>query len=228
MRFVMCHGGDFLMGDADGAADETPHHITLSQPFFIGAFPVTYGQWCRVMEEKPDPQHDKNTPVIRATWDDAMEFCRRLTRFPQELDAGRTYRLPSEAEWEYACRAGSTTTYPWGDDRQQTVDHCWYVANASGRPQQVGQKTANQWGLSDMLGNVWEWCSDWYAEDFYLCSPPVDPVGPDAGLCRVIRGGGWGDTARFCRSACRGKASPDNHGSAIGFRIVCSSTRPWG
>ena len=227
MRFVMCHGGDFLMGDAEGVADETPHRITLSQPFFIGAFPVTYGQWCRVMEEKPDPQRDKNTPVIRVTWNDAIEFCRRLTRFPQELDAGRTYRLPSEAEWEYACRAGSTTTYPWGNDRQEIADHCWYVANAGGRPQQVGQKAVNQWGLSDMLGNVWEWCSDWYAEDFYLCSPPVDPVGPDAGLCRVIRGGSWGDSAGYCRPACRGKEPPENLGSGIGLRVVCSSKGPW-
>ena len=227
MRFVMCHGGNFLMGDAEGAADETPHRITLSQPFFIGEFPVTYGQWCRVMEEKPDPQRDTNTPVIRVSWDHAMDFCRRLTRFPQELDAGRTYRLPSEAEWEYACRAGSTTTYPWGDDRKQIADHCWYVANAGGRPQQVGQKTANQWGISDMLGNVWEWCSDWYAEDFYLCSPPVDPVGPDAGSHRVIRGGSWGDSAGYCRPACRGKEPPENLGSGIGLRVVCSSKGPW-
>jgi formylglycine-generating enzyme required for sulfatase activity/serine/threonine protein kinase len=227
MRFVMCQGGDFLMGDAEGAADETPHRITLSQPFFIGEFPVTYGQWCRVMEERPDPQRDTNTPMIRVTWTDAMEFCRRLTQFPQELHAGRTYRLPSEAEWEYACRAGSTTTYPWGNERKQIADHCWYVANAGGRPQQVGQKMANQWGVSDMLGNVWEWCSDWYAEDFYLCSPPVDPVGPDAGSRRVIRGGSWGDSAGYCRPACRGKEPPENPGSGIGLRVVCSSKGPW-
>ena len=227
MRFVMCHGGDFLMGDAEGTADETPHRITLSQPFFLGEFPVTYGQWCRVMEEQPDPQRDTNTPMIRLTWDDAMEFCRRLTQFPKERDAGRTYRLPSEAEWEYACRAGSTTTYPWGNDRQQIADHCWYIANAGGRPQKVGQKTANRWGVSDMLGNVWEWCSDWYAEDFYLCSPEVDPVGPDAGLRRVIRGGSWGDSAGYCRPACRGKESPENLGSGIGLRVVCSSKGPW-
>ena len=227
MQFVMCHGGDFLMGDAEGPADETPHRVTLSEPFFMGTFPVTYGQWCRVMEERVDPHRDAHTPIVRVTWDDAMEFCRRLTRFPQEMDAGRTYRLPSEAEWEYACRAGSTTTYPWGNDRTPIAHHCWYVANAGGRPQQVGQKTANPWGLHDMLGNVWEWCGDWYAENFYQRSPPVDPVGPELGLCRVIRGGGGGDSAGYCRSACRGKESPENLGSGIGLRVVCSSKGPW-
>ena len=227
MHFVMCPGGEFLMGDAEGAADETPHRITLSEPFFIGAFPVTYGQWCRVMAEHADPHSDANTPIVRVSWDDAIEFCRRLTCFPQEMDAGRTYRLPSEAEWEYACRAGSATTYPWGNDRKPIANHCWYVANARGRPQQVGQHQANPWGLHDMLGNVWEWCGDWYAEDFYQHSSPVDPVGPDSGLCRVIRGGSWGDFAGYCRSACRGKASPENHGSAIGLRVVCLSKGPW-
>ncbi len=227
MHFVMCPGGDFLMGDAEGAADEPPHRITLPEPFIIGVFPVTYGQWCRVMAERVDPHRDADTPMVRVSWDDAIEFCRRLTLFPQEMDAGRTYRLPSEAEWEYACRAGSTTTYPWGNDRKPITHHCWYVVNAGGRPQQVGHKQANLWGLHDMLGNVWEWCGDWYAEDFYQHSALVNPVGPDSGLCRVIRGGGWGDSAGYCRSACRGKASPENHGSAIGLRVVCSSKGPW-
>jgi formylglycine-generating enzyme required for sulfatase activity len=109
---------------------------------------VTYGQWCRVMAERVDPHRDADTPMVRVSWDDAIEFCRRLTLFPQEMDAGRTYRLPSEAEWEYACRAGSTTTYPWGNDRKPITHHCWYVVNAGGRPQQVGHKQANLWGAA--------------------------------------------------------------------------------
>ena len=227
MRFMMCPSGYFVMGDAEGAEDEPPHRVTLSRPFFIGVFPVTYGQWCRVMSQDLEPHRDENTPMMRVSWDEAVEFCRRLTRLPQEIAAGRTYRLPSEAEWEHACRAGSTTAHPWGDDRKQITSFCWYVANAGGRPQKVGQKRANPWGLHDMLGNVREWCGDWYAADFYTHSPQVDPVGPASGSYRVTRGGGWGDPAPFCRSACRGKESPENHGSAIGFRVVCQSEGPW-
>jgi len=227
MQFVACPPGSFVMGDAGGRQDAPPHPVTLRAPFSIGVHPVTYGQWCRVMEKAPSPGRSQHCPVTQITWDDAVEFCRRLTRLPEELAAGRVYRLPSEAEWEYACRAGSATPYPWGDDVRRMADYCWYVGNSKGRPQEVGQKWANRWGIHDMLGNVWEWCEDWYADDYYGHGPAADPPGPQAGLQRVIRGGSWGDQVTYCRSGVRGKEFPENGGSGIGMRVVCSSNGPW-
>ena len=142
-------------------------------------------------------------PVETVSWDEAMEFCRRLSAMPAERAARRVYRLPTEAEWEYACRAGTTTRWYCGDDEAGLADVAWFNKNAGGMTHPVGEKKPNAWGLFDMHGNVWQWCSDWFSADYYKQSPPSDPTGPPAGSDRVVRGGNWNYIASYCRSAFR-------------------------
>ncbi len=159
-------------------------------------------------------------PVETVTYEDAMEFCRLLSTTPTERAARRTYRLPTEAEWEYACRAGTTTRWYCGDD-EAGLQECAWFSNSSGRmTHPVGQKKPNAWGLYDMQGHVRQWCSDWYSADYYKQSPPSDPAGPADGRVRVVRGGDWRYNASDCRSACRGYFRPEGHYSTFGFRVV--------
>ena len=132
---------------------------------------------------------------------------------------GVTYRLPTEAEWEYACRAGSSCAWCFGDDESQLEEYAWYSENSGGNTHAVGQKKSNAWGFHDMHGNVWEWCSDWYSEDFFGNSPLEDPKGPERATDRVIRGGAWGDGARGCRSAYRYRVEPGYRCELLGFRV---------
>ena len=150
------------------------------------------------------------------SWDEATEFCKKISRKDR-----KTYRLPTEAEWEYACRAGTTTRFYYGDDPGYALlgDYAWYSDN-SDETHPVGQKTPNAWGLHDMHGNVWEWCADWYASDYYTYTDSLDPQGPDTGSHRVLRGGDWYGIARDCRSARRGLFNPGATGISIGFRVV--------
>jgi formylglycine-generating enzyme required for sulfatase activity len=139
--------------------------------------------------------------VETVSWDDCVEFCRRLSAMPAERAAGRVYRLPSEAEWEYACRAGTTTRWHAGDDEAGLADVAWFTTNAGGMTHPVGQKRPNAWGLYDMHGNVFQWCADWFGADYYKQSPPNDPSGPPAGSNRVVRGGDWLYGPSYCRSS---------------------------
>ncbi|MFM8771882.1 MAG: bifunctional serine/threonine-protein kinase/formylglycine-generating enzyme family protein, partial [Candidatus Kapaibacterium sp.] len=212
--------GTFTMGQAGGDSDETPHRVTLTQPFYIGVYEVTNAQWKRVMGSVPSNWKDDDRPVEQVSWDDAVEFCKKLSELPEERRAGRVYRLPTEAEWEYACRAGSTTQYSFGDDESQLGEHGWFEDNSGGQTHPVGQKRPNDWGLYDMHGNVWEWCSDWYGD--YPKGAVTDPQGPASASGRVARGGSWGRTAWFCRSASRYGLVQSNR--YLGFRLALSSS----
>jgi formylglycine-generating enzyme required for sulfatase activity len=159
-------------------------------------------------------------PVETVNWDDAMEFCRRLSAIPAERAAGRVYRLPTEAEWEYACRAGTTTRWYYGDDEAGLQEYAWFSMNSGKMTHPVGGKRPNRWGLFDMHGNVYQWCADWYSTDYYAHSPPSDPTGPTVGFLRAQRGGFWNGNASFCRSAYRNTYGLTFRGLSTGFRVV--------
>ena len=161
-----------------------------------------------------------NYPASYVSWENVIVYCRKLSQ-----KDGKTYRLPTEAEWEYACRAGSTAMYSFGEDASHLGVYAWYNKNAFAINERyvhrVGLKKANAFGLYDMHGNVWEWCSDWYREDYYGNSPAADPGGPSSGLSRVLRGGSWYRGAEESRCASRRLFSPDLGSSSYGFRVVC-------
>ena len=194
--------------------------VTLTKPFYIGVYEVTNAQWKQVIAEGVSYWKDPQLPVHGVTWDEANEFCRLLSALPDEKQAGRVYRLPTEAEWEYACRAGTTTEWCFGDDESKLGDYAAYGGNSS-RPHQVGKKQSNAWGLFDMHGNVQEWCSDWMG--FLTDRAAVtDPQGPPQGPFRVARGGSWDYPAWFCRSADRGSYDPSPRSRNLGFRLALS------
>jgi formylglycine-generating enzyme required for sulfatase activity len=162
-------------------------------------------------------------PVEQVSWEDAVEYCRKLSELPEERAAGRVYRLPTEAEWEYACRAGSQTKWSFGDAESSFGEYAWYGANSDSTTHRVGEKKANAWGLYDMHGNVWEWCSDWYGEEYYRESPREDPLGPASeGSARSNRGGGWDYRPVHCRSAFRFANLPVDRYGSLGFRVARS------
>jgi formylglycine-generating enzyme required for sulfatase activity len=198
MKLTLIPAGEFMMGspdsDSDAAGDEKPQHrVRITKAFYLGATEVTQEQYEKVMGQNPSSftESGPDAPVENVSWDDAQGFCRKLSELAEEKEAGRRYRLPTEAEWEYACRAGSAEKYCDGDDESTLGDYAWYGENSDGKTHQVGQKNLNAWGLYDMHGNVWEWCADWYDGEFYAQSPPNDPSGPPTGSLRVDRGGGW-------------------------------------
>ena len=194
--------------------------MRITKPYWLGATDVTQEEYQRVMGSNPSKfPGDPKRPVEQVSWDDAVEFCRRLSELPGEKAAKRRYGLPTEAQWEYACRAGTTTRWYSGDDEAGLVAVAWFNTNAGGQTHPVGQKPANAWGLYDMHGNVWEWCQDWYDKDYYANSPMDDPSGPLGGSVRVVRGGSWYGPAKGCRSACRhGIGSGERH-HCVGLRV---------
>jgi len=212
--------GTFTMGQVEINADTRPHQVTLTNPYYIGIHEVTNAQWKRVMGSVPSKWKDDVRPVEGVCWEDTVEFCRRLSALPEEKSSGRVYRLPTEAEWEYACRAGTTTVFSFGDDELRLRGFGWFDGNSENQTHPVGQKAPNAWGLFDMHGNVWEWCSDWYGA--YPSGDATDPKGlPDASF-RVRRGGGWLFTAGSCRSAYRHGHDPSLRSDSLGFRIALS------
>ena len=220
MRFVPIPAGTFTMGDADNGPT---HKVTLTKPFELGQHEVTQEQYEQVMGKTPSMFKGRQNPVDRVSWDDAVEFCRKLSELPGEKSAGSAYRLPTEAEWEYACRAGTKTEYSFGDSDSELGDYAWYNKNSGGTPHPVGQKKPNAWGLYDMHGNVWEWCQDWYGK--YPSGSTTDPTGAASGSLRVPRGGSWSSTARSARSAYRRRFSPDSRVGYVGFRVLRSSIK---
>jgi formylglycine-generating enzyme required for sulfatase activity len=173
------------------------------------------------MERVVDPSRHKgrHNPVEQVSWNDVQEFIRRLN----EREGHARCRLPTEAEWEYACRAGTTGAYSFGDDADSLGRYAWYDGNFEGKTHPVGRKDANAWGFYDMHGNVWEWVQDWYGERYYPNSPGVDPRGPSSGSRRVLRGGSWVNSVWSCRAACRNVCTPDNRNDFIvGFRLALS------
>lgn len=237
MRLVRIPAGEFEMGSEKGLIDEKPvHPVRITRAFLLGETEVTQAQWKKVMDSSPWKGQDyvregADVAATYVSWDDAVEFCARLTKLEQSsgtLLGNRRYRLPTEAEWEYACRAGTMTQFSFGDDKARLGEFAWIRDNTWDKDEkyahEVGQKNPNPWGLHDMHGNAWEWCSDWIDTDYYAKSPTVDPKGPDAGSSRVIRGGGWITVPFFCRSSscssrCFGEPAKRNH--VNGFRVVC-------
>ena len=215
MKLVLIPKGTFTMGEGSDA-----HEVTLTQPFYLSVYEVTQEQYERVMGKNPSNFKGPQNPVEEVSWDDAVEFCRKLSELPEEKAAGRVYRLPTEAEWEYACRAGTTTKYSFGDSESELGEYGWFDKNSDRKTHPVGQKQPNKWGLYDMHGNVWEWCSDWYGG--YPKSAVTDPVGGSTGSARVFRGGSWSCGAAGCRSANRAGSDPSYRGDYVGFRVALS------
>jgi formylglycine-generating enzyme required for sulfatase activity len=231
MKLVLTPKGTFMMGSPESEEarfeDETQHEVTISKDYYLGVHEVTQAQYEKVMGTKPSYfQGDEikgsstNNPVESVSWLDAVEFCKKLSDLPEEKAAGRVYRLPTEAEWEYACRAGSKSAYSFGESSKSLGDYAWFDGNSNNQMHPVGEKKANAWGLYDMHGNVWEWCSDWYGE--YPNGAVSDPVGPREGSNCVIRGGSWCSTAANCWSANRSRGTPVNRVNNLGFRLALS------
>lgn len=237
MDFVRIPAGNFPMGADDGdreagASEKPRHQIAITRPFYMARFEVTQAQWEAVMGSNPytlsrsNPYYNlpgmaaritKPTHPATVSWNDAQEFIRRLN----QKESGARYRLPTEAEWEYAARAGTTTAYSFGDDATELGRYAWHGESfATGGTHPVGQKLANPWGLHDVHGNVWEWVQDWYDPRYYANSPANDPQGPASGSQRVVRGGSWHSTGDGWRSAFRRAYEPDYRGISIGLRLV--------
>ncbi len=228
--------GTFRMGSPTNEVDrydwEGPQTaVTITRGFWMGKYEVTQGEYEAVMGSNPSYfQGDTNRPVEQVNWDEARAYCEALTQ--REQAAGRIatnnlYRLPTEAEWEYACRGWTSTRFSYGDDPGYTnlANYAWYADNSDSTTHPVGLKLPNSWGLCDMHGNVWEWCQDWWSYSL-PGGIAVDPQGPATGLYRVIRGGDWYRYARFCRSAYRSNIYPDSRGDDIGFRVVLAPGQP--
>ena len=231
MKFRLIAAGEFMMGspesEADRDDDELQHRVEISGDFYMGKFEVTQGQWKSVMGTEPWKGEDavKEGVDFAATyvsWEDAVEFCKKLS-----ARDGVDYRLPSEAEWEYACRGGSELAYSFGDAASDLGKYAWFDDNADSIGEdyahEVGQKRANDFGLHDMHGNAWEWCGDFYGD--YDSSETRDPTGASDGTLRVLRGGSWFNSSRSCRSADRLRRSPDLRSSFLGFRVLRSSIK---
>jgi eukaryotic-like serine/threonine-protein kinase len=225
MQFRLIPAGKFLMGSPGNekgrSSDELQHEVILTRPFYLGIYPVTQGEYERVMGRNPSHFKGDRHPVECVSWEDAMAYIERLNSIHEEKSLGRRYRLPTESEWEYACRAGSTSAYCFGAEESRLGDYAWYGSNSGSETHPVGKKKPNAWGLHDMHGNVWEWCSDWYGD--YPGVTVTDPTGPKDGLLRVHRGGGWSGGAAYCRSSCRSWYDPSSRFLSLGFRLALSS-----
>lgn len=226
MEFVSLPAGNFMMGSAKGRADEKPvHRITISKGFLLGRYEVTQGEWKTVMGREAVNFKGDDFPAQFVNWNQTQEFIARLN----QTSDGYTYRLPTEAEWEYACRAGTTTEY--ADDLEWLA---WYAGNSENRVHPVGHLHPNAWGLYDMHGNVFEFCQDWYDPNYYSSSPDTDPQGPASGKERVLRGGSFRETGPFSatidesnlRSAARWQSFPDDILDDRGFRLVAVPHTP--
>ena len=219
MEFVLIHAGEFLMGSNDKFYSERPdhpvHRVRISKPFYLGQYEVTQGQWQMIMEDNPSLfQGDSNLPVEHVSWEDVQELLRKMNAH----EGSARYRLPTEAEWEYAARAGTTTAYSFGHDSHQLSEYAWYRENSENKSHPVGQKKPNPWGLYDMHGNVWEWVQDWYG--LSTAGTAADPVGPPWGLSRVFRGGSWFSDAWYCQSAYYNGVRPSTRNGYLGFRLL--------
>ncbi len=256
MKLVEVKSGEFLMGSKNEFgrwANEHQHKVRITSPYKIGAFEVTQGEYEKVTGKNPSHfrpggggQEDVKgldtgrLPVDSVSWGEAMEFCRKLSALPAEKKAGRVYSLPTEAQWEYACRAGTATPFHYGEqldsksanfdgntpylkreDVIKGIDPATIAGPYLKRTTPVGSYAPNAWGIHDMHGNVWEWCSDWFSPVYYKSSPAADPQGPEKGTRKVSRGGGWYYFAAGCRAASRYQRDPGRKRNTEGFRVVC-------
>jgi formylglycine-generating enzyme required for sulfatase activity len=219
MELVLIPAGEFKRGSDSDRPDEKPSHsVSISRAFYLGKYEVTQAQWQEVMGTNPSHfKGDPNRPVERVSWKMVQEFINKLNA----KEGHNLYRLPTEAEWEYAARAGSTTKYSFGDDDALLEQYAWFNKNDKGTTHPVGQLKPNTWGLYDMMGNVWEWVQDWRGP--YAAGHHVDPQGPATGNARGYRGGGWGYPHIRCRVAFRSFDSPDYVYGTHGFRLAMTA-----
>ncbi len=248
MKFVLVPKGKFLMGspkeEGSHKPDEHQHEVEIVQPFYLGAHEVTQGQYQKVMGNNPSHFAASGAgrgqvagldttrfPVDSVTWLEAQEFCKKLAALPREAAAGRTYRLPTEAEWEHACRAGSSAPFTWGKSATSTQGNFDGTSPYGGAPigpnlrrtTGVGSYKSNAWGLYDMHGNVREWCADFYDKDYYASSPAKAPTGPKNGTAHCMRGGDYSFHPWVSRSAFRGYSEPTSRNDRFGFRVACAT-----
>jgi len=223
MVLVHIPAGSFVMGGDEIAeqADEMErprHRVTIDRPFYMGRYPVTQDEWKAIMKNNPAHFIGNNHPVEQVSYNDVHQFIDRLN----QLEKTKAYRLPYEAEWEYASRAATQTTYCFGNDVNNLVKYAWFRKNSGKSTHPVGELAPNPWGLYDVHGNVHEWCEDWFDKKYYGISPNKNPTGPKKGLAKALRGGDWGSEDWHCRCASRSLGSPDRRGSRLGFRLIFS------
>ena len=212
---LLVEGGTFQMGSNYGNNEEKPVHRITVNNFYIGKYEVTQKEWITLMESNPSHFKGDNLPVENISWNDIQEYLKRLN-----IQTGKKYRLPTEAEWEYAARGGyksNTYTYSGSNNLEEVA---WSYANTGDKTNKVGTKKPNEIGIYDMSGNVWEWCNDWYDENYYKNSPNNNPKGPTRGSERVLRGGSCNNGALLCRLSYRYKGSPAERHSNVGFRLA--------
>jgi len=221
LELVLIPAGSFKMGspanEKERRRDEELHRVRITKPFYMGKYEVTQEVWQKVMGTNPSEFKGAKNPVENVSWNDCQEFLKKLNALGKERGQ---FRLPTEAEWECACRAGTKTRFCSGDADGALADYAWFGANSGGTTHPVGTKKPNAWGLHDLHGNVWEWCRDWYGDDYYTRWPKDDPTGPAAGSIRVLRGGSWYDLPAGCRSAYRGGDNPVYHYENDGLRVL--------
>jgi len=228
VRMVRVPAGELAMGSATGQPNEAPVHRVRLNAFAMDQTPVTQAEYQRLMGTNPSRVKAPSNPVEMVRWSDAARYCNARSHEeglepcydPKDwhCDVGKAgYRLPTEAEWEYACRAGTNTAYFFGDNAAMLQVYGWYARNPAKRPHPVGTKRPNPWGLLDMVGNVFQWCNDAYAADYSKTSPPEDPPGPAEGDCKVLRGGCFRSEPGECRSAARSKDTPGFSDACVGF-----------
>jgi len=235
LELVLIPAGEFVMGEPEATADaekatlkksaadrknpglrEIPRHpVRLTKPFYMSKFVITQDQYQAVMGKNPSKLKGNDKPVNRVDWDGSQAFCKRLS---EQLK--QTFRLPTEAEWEFACRAGTTTAYYSGDTNKDLDRIGWYTGNSKGTLHPVGQKEPNAFGLYDMQGSILQWCLDRYDDDTYSKSTVEDPQGPATGALRATRGGAWSTPAWMCKSGVTFGAESDDQSVGIGIRIV--------
>ena len=229
VEMVLVPSGWFIMGDEKGQIDEKPHKVHTSS-FYIDKYPVTQEEYQRVMGENPSRWKASQNPVEQVRWSDAVRYCNARSRLEElqpcyDLETwecnfnANGYRLPTEAEWEYVCRAGTETRFFFGNSQSKLKRYAWSKENSGGRPHPVGQKLPNPWGLYDVYGNVWEWCNDFYKVDYYQESPKENPNGPKTGDSKVVRGGAWNSNAESCCSSYRYNENPGYVDACFGYDI---------
>ncbi|WP_168119877.1 formylglycine-generating enzyme family protein [Paenibacillus sp. HB172176] len=215
MEFVLIEPGTFPMGSSVAEEDEAPEHpVAISQPYYLGIYEVTQEQWVAMMGNDPSTFKGGKRPVDRVSWEDSQIFINKL-----QEKTDREFALPTEAQWEYAARAGTNTRWHFGDTESKLGDYAWFEGNSNDETHPVGQKEPNAWGLYDMYGNVQEWCKDWYGAP-YAKEKASDPQGKASGDSKVLRGGAWGDDFTMVRSTYRNANGIDAKTSGTGFRVV--------
>ena len=221
MELVLIPSGSFRMGGdkkLEQAEDhETPRHfVKISKAFFMGKYEVTQAQWSEMMNNNPSEFKDDKRPVERVSWNDVQVFIQKLNT----KEETNKYRLPTEAEWEYASRAGSESSYGFASNANILSQYAWYRKNSADETHPVGQLKPNAWRLHDMHGNVHEWCQDWFDRKYYSQSSSNAPLGSSSGLAKVLRGGDWGSEDWYCRCASRSLSSPNRRSNRLGFRLI--------